>query len=268
MAEAERDFHTLVKAPSPARRHRFVQICCLTATLTHTAATLMCVLAFREGNFVEFSPQRLLQFVPQHLYVWRSCCLLVMASSVSTLLFLLAMRDVLEEKFRSTVGVAVCLAIMACMLDLEGVSRMMVLFADIAQQGQINCTYLGADLVQIGWTIVNQTITQTFLLSAFLYGTAGLCIVRCLTGTRFVPRYLAFAHLPVWLCMVVTSVITFLGFLPAALCLMFAGNLGLSFLAAFTGVSIDSMLSASKADEKREEDHAKLTPTANTGESP
>jgi hypothetical protein len=268
MAEAKPDVEALVKAPSPARRHRFVQTCCLATTLAHTAATLMCVFAFREGNFTEFSPQRLLQFVPQHLWVWRTCCLLVMGSSLSTLLFVLAMRDVLEEKFRSTVGVAVCLAIVACVLDLEGVSRMMVLFADIAMQGQINCTYLGADLVQIGWTIINQSITQTFMLSAFLYGAAGLCIVRCLSGTRFVPRYLAFAHLPVWLCMVVTAVVTFVGHLPAALCLMFAGNLGLSFLAAFTGVSIDSMLSASRADQKRAEDHAQLAPTANTGESP
>ncbi len=268
MAEAASDLSALVKAPSPARRHRFVQICCLMTTLAHTVATLVCVFAFREGNFAEFSPQRLLQFVPQHLYVWRVSCILVMLSSMSTLLFILAMRDVLEEKFRSTVGVAVCLAILACVLDLEGVSRMMVLFADIAMQGQINCTYLGADLVQIGWTIINGAITNTFMLSAFLYGLAGLCIVRCLSATRFVPRFLAFAHLPVWLCMVITAVVTFVGHLPAALCLMFAGNLGLSFLAAFTGVSIDSMLSASKAEEARAEDHAKLIPTANTGESP
>ena len=268
MAEAAPDANALAKAPSPARRHRFVQTCCLVTTLAHTAATLVCVFAFREGNFVEFSPQRLLQFVPMHLWVWRTSCLLVMASSLSTLLFILAMRDILEEKFRSTVGVAVCLALIACMLDLEGVSRMMVLFADIALQGQINCTYLGADLVQIGWTIVNQSITQTFMLSAALYGMAGLCIVRCLSLTRFVPRFLAFAHLPVWLCMVVTAVVTFLGFLPAALCLMFAGNLGLSFLAAFTGVSIDSLLRASRADESRAAQIAVLPPTANTGESP
>jgi len=268
MAEAANDAHALVKAPSPARRHRFVQTCCLVTTLAHTAATLICVFAFREGNFAEFSPQRLLLFVPQHLYLWRISCLFVMLSSMSTLLFVLAMRDVLEEKFRSTVGVAVCLAILACVLDLEGASRMMVLFADISMQGQLGCTYLGADLVQIGWTIINQSLTQTFMLSSFLYGCAGLCIVRCLSVTRFVPRFLAFAHLPVWLCMVVTSVITFVGDLPVAICLMFAGNLGLSFLAAFTGVSIDSMLSASKADQKREEEQARLAPTANTGESP
>ena len=268
MAEATPDVNALAKAPSPARRHRFVQTCCLTATLAHTAATLICVFAFREGNFVEFSPQRLLQFVPQHLYVWRASCLLVMFSSLSTLLFILAMRDILEEKFRSTVGVAVCLAVVACVLDIEGVSRMMVLFADISMQGQLNCTYLGSDLVQIGWTVINQSITQTFMLSAFLYGAAGMCIVRCLSLTRFVPRFLAFAHLPVWLCMIITAVVTFLGYLPAALSLMFAASLGLSFLAAFTGVSIDSMLSASKADQSRAEALAILPPTANTGELP
>jgi len=268
MAEPKPDVSALIKAPSPARRHRFVQTCCLVTTLAHTAATLVCVYTFREGDLFEFSPQRLLQFVPHHLVLWRTSCIFVMFSSLSTLAFVLAMRDVLEEKYRSTVGVAVCLALMACVLDLEGSSRMMVLFADIAMQGQINCTYLGADLVQIGWTIINQSITQTFMLSAFLYGAAGLCIVRCLAGTRFVPRFLAFAHLPVWACMVITSVITFMGYLPAAVCLMFAGNLGLSFLSAFTGVSIDSMLGASGADQLKEEEHTKLAPTANTGESP
>ena len=245
-----------------------MQWCCLVTTIAHTAATLICVFAFREGNFVEFSPQRLMQFVPQHIYVWRIACLTVMASSLSTVFFILAMRDTLEEKFRSTVGVAVCLALLACAMDFEGVSRMMVLFADISLQGQINCTYLGADLTQIGWTLINQSITETFMLAAFLYGLSGLCIVRCLRLTRFVPRSLAFAHLPVWVCMVVTAAVTFIGQLPAALCLMFAGNLGLSFLAAFTGASIDSMLNASNADENRAELAAALPPTANTGESP
>jgi hypothetical protein len=100
--------------------------------------------------------------------------------------------------------------------------------------------------VQIGWTLINQSITETFMVSSFLYGTAGLGICYCLSRTRVLPRSLAWAHLPVWFCMLATAVSTFAGYLPVAMSLMFAGNLGLSFLAAFSGVSIDALLQQKK----------------------
>ena len=46
--------------------------------------------------------------------------------------------------------------------------------------------------------------------------------------------------------MLSTAVSTFAGYLPVAMSLMFAGNLGLSFLAAFSGVSIDAVLQQKK----------------------
>jgi hypothetical protein len=94
--------------------------------------------------------------------------------------------------------------------------------------------------------LINQSITETFMVSSFLYGTAGLGICYCLSRTRVLPRSLAWAHLPVWLCMLSTAVATFAGYLPVAMSLMFAGNLGLSFLAAFSGVSIDAVLQQKK----------------------
>jgi hypothetical protein len=246
MAEFIPDTTALVSAPSPMRRHRFVQITCLFATIAHTVATLICVYAFREGNFTDFTPARLMEFVPRHLILWRFCCLSAILSSISSLVFILAMREVLEEKFRFIIGVAVCLAVLACSQDLAAVSRMMVLFSDIALQGNAICTYTGNELVQIGWTLINQSITETFMVSSFLYGTAGMGICYCLSRTRVLPRSLAWAHLPVWLCMLSTAIATFAGFLPVAMSLMFAGNLGLSFLAAFSGVSIDSVLEQKK----------------------
>ena len=57
----------LASAPSPMRRHRFVQAACLFSAVSHVAATLICVYTFREGNFAYFSPQKLMQFVPEHL---------------------------------------------------------------------------------------------------------------------------------------------------------------------------------------------------------
>jgi hypothetical protein len=45
MAEFIPDTTALVSAPSPMRRHRFVQITCLFATIAHTVATLICVYA-------------------------------------------------------------------------------------------------------------------------------------------------------------------------------------------------------------------------------
>lgn len=241
MAEFIPDTTALASAPSPLRRHRFVQITCLIATVAHTAATLCCVYAFREGNFVDFTPARLMEFVPRHLVLWRLCCFSAILSSISTLVFILAMREVLEEKFRFIIGVAVCLSVVACAQDLEAISRMMVLFSDIALQGSLGA-YTGQELVQIGWTLINQSITETFLISSMLYGLAGLAITHCLSKTRVLPRSLTFAHLPVWLCMLATAVTTFNGMVPVAMSLMFAANLGFSFLAAYSGVSIDSVL--------------------------
>lgn len=248
MAEFSADTSALVLAPSPMRRHRFVQITCLIATIANTAATLACVYTFREGNFTDFSPAKLMQFVPQHLLLWRTCCLLTAFSSVSRLIFILAMREVLEEKFRFIIGVAVCLSVLACSQDLEAISRMMVLFADMSLQGALNCAFTGPELVQIGWTLINSSITQTFMVASILYGSAGLLISHCLSKTRVLPRSLALAHLPVWLCTSACALATFFGYLPAAMCLMFAGNLGLSFLSAFTGVSIDSLLERKRDD--------------------
>lgn len=249
MPEFRADANNLAAAPSPMRRHRFVQITCLFSTIAHTLATLMCVYTFREGGFVHFSPTKLMQFVPEHLHLWRFSCLCVCVSSVSTLIFILAMREVLEEKFRFRVGVAVCLSVVACAQDLEAVTRMMVLFADISLQGVISCTYLTQDLVQLGWLLINQSITQTFMVASFLYGFAGLCIVRCLLSTRVLPRSLAYAHLPVWATMVASAITTFLGYLPISVVLIFAGNLGLSVLSAFSGVAIDAVLEVNKKKE-------------------
>lgn len=256
MPEARGEFQAktsaLALAPSPLRRHRFVQITCLVATVAHTAATLACVYTFREGNFADFSPAKLMQFVPQHLILWRVCCLLTAFSSISKLVFILAMREVLEEKFRFVVGVAVCISVVACSQDLEAIGRMMVLFADISLQGALNCAFTGPELVQIGWTLINNSITQTFMFACMLYGAAGLLITLCLTKTRVLPPSLAWAHLPVWLCIVLTGLATFFGYLPMAMCLMFAGSLGLSFLSAFTGMSIDSLLGAKNPGAKTE----------------
>lgn len=262
MADFQGDTSALALAPSPMRRHRFVQITCLIATIAHTAATLACVYTFRDGNFTEFSPAKLMQYVPQHLLLWRSCCLLTAFASISKLIFILAMREVLEEKFRFVVGVAVCLSVVACSQDLEAIGRMMVLFADISLQGALNCAFTGPELVQIGWTLINNSITQTFMFASILYGSAGLLICYCLNRTRVLPRSLAVAHLPVWLCTLLTGIATFFGYLPAAMCMMFAGSLGLSFLSAFTGVSIDSLLARKKepapSDDKSASDNSAI----------
>ncbi|MBK9618554.1 MAG: hypothetical protein IPO31_05110 [Candidatus Obscuribacter sp.] len=237
MPEFKTDTSALSSAPSPMRRHRFVQATCLFSAIAHTAATLICVYAFREGNFAQFSPAKLMQFVPEHMFLWRTSCLLVLLSSISTLVFILAMREVLEEKYRYLVGIAVCLSIVACGQDVEAIGRMMVLFGDIALQG-----YIRQDSVQLGWLLINQSLTETFMMANLLYGMAGLCIALCLTKTRVLPRTLAIAHLPVWSIMLLASVSTFLGYLPVSIVLVFTSNLALSVLSAFSGVAIDAML--------------------------
>lgn len=242
MAADFRPVSALASAPSPMRRHRFVQITCLFSTFAHTAATLICVYTFREGGFVHFSPAKLMQFVPEHLFLWRSCCLLVMLSSFSTLIFILAMREVLEEKYRFIVGVAVCLSMIACCQDFSAISRMMVLFADISLQGMINPSYMRQEIVLMGWPLINQSITETFLLASFLYGMGGLCIALCLNKTNILPRNLAYAHLPVWSMMIISSILTFLGYLPVAIIFVFTANLAISVLSAFSGVAIDAVL--------------------------
>lgn len=234
----------LSSAPSPMRRHRFVQAACLFSAVAHVAATLICVYTFKEGNLLQFSPVKLMQFVPEHIWLWRSSCLLVMLSSVSTLVFILAMREVLEEKYRFLVGIAVCFSLIACSQDLSAIARMMVLFSDVCLQGVLSGSLANvrADYAQSGWFILNESITQSFLLASFLYGMGGLCIALCLTRTKILETRLAFAHLPVWLVMIASSVTTFFGLLPASVVLLFLANLGISLISAFSGVATDAVL--------------------------
>lgn len=254
----------LASAPSPMRRHRFVQAACLFSAVSHVAATLICVYTFREGNFAYFSPQKLMQFVPEHLLLWRSSCLLVMLSSISTLVFILAMREVLEEKYRFLVGVAVLFAVVACGQDLSGISRMMVLFADISLQGALNAISVPQNLVQFAWSILNQSITESFMLASFLYGMGGLCISLCLTRTRILETRLAFAHLPVWMLMIACSVTTFLGYLPVSVVLSFIANLGISIISAISGVATDAVLKSPLARDA-DDIHKSLDEMENSG---
>lgn len=210
---------------TPARSSfRIVQWITLFAAVAHTLATLFCIYAFREGQLHEMSMVKLLAFSVDHSWLWRACCISVSVAAVSFLAFVLAVRELLESRFRYWLGTACCLAIIAVANDLPAHSSMMVLLSDLARQYFANFA-LREFILQDAWSVLNQAITQTFLVSNSLYSAAGILLTVCMVLTRNIPRWLGWVGVPVWFATTLTSLFAFTGNIPSAMITMFASSI-------------------------------------------
>ncbi len=210
----------------------------LFAAVAHTIATLSCIYAFREGQLHELSMVRLLTFSVDHSWLWRICCISVSVAAVSFLAFVLAVRELLEMRFRFWVGTACCLAIIGVSNDLPAHSSMMVLLSDLARQYFANFT-LREFILQDAWAALNQAITQTFLVSNSLYSVTGIILTVCMTLTRNIPRWLGWAGVPVWCATTLTSLFAFTGNIPNAMITMFVSSILFVIWAVVVGVVME-----------------------------
>lgn len=217
---------------------RIVQWVSLFAAVAHTIATLSCIYAFREGQLHELSMVRLLSFSVDHSWLWRICCVSVSVAAVSFLAFVLAMREVLEMRFRYWVGTACCLAIIGVSNDLPAHSSMMVLLSDLARQYFANFA-MREFILQDAWAALNQAITQTFLVSNSLYSASGIILTVCMLMTNLIPRWLGWVGVPVWIATTLTSLFAFTGNIPQSMIAMFASSIFFVVWAVVIGVVME-----------------------------
>lgn len=195
---------------------------CLVTALAHTVAVLLGVFAIRDGNLGDLSPLRLLQFIPQHVILWRSAWLAAAVASVSFAVFAVACCQLVDRRFRAATAVALIFVTVALTNDLNGQFSMMVLFSDLAYQMRGHGSFLQHETAQLAWSTMNQALTQSVLIANTLDALAGLIIGVCATLTRSFPKWIALVGLPIWLVMLSVSVLSFLGALKSALVLLLA----------------------------------------------
>lgn len=225
-----------VDSPKRVVRRRVAWICLLTA-LAHVIATLLSVYAIREGNLGDFSPLRLMQFVPQHVILWRCAWLCAALASLSFVLFALAICHLIDRRLRPALAFALILVTVAVSNDLSGQLSMLVLFSDLAYQFRAHGSFLQHETAQLAWTTMSQALTESVLVANTLYSIAGLVIVVCALLTRSFPRWLAWAGLPVWVATLSVSVLSFLGALKWALVLLLASTVAFAIWAMVMGLS-------------------------------
>jgi len=206
--------------------YRGVSWVCLIVALTHVLATLLAVYVIREGNLGDFSPLKIMHFIPLHALIWRCAWLAAAASSLSYLVLVVCICALLDRKLRRALTVAILFTTVALANDLSGQFSMMVLFSDLAQQLHGHGTFLQHETVQLAWATMNQALSQTMLIANTLYSAAGMLVVVCALLTRSFPAWLAWLGLPVWMARLNVSILVFVGALKWALVLLVASTVG------------------------------------------
>ncbi|HEY9868460.1 MAG TPA: hypothetical protein V6D08_04790 [Candidatus Obscuribacterales bacterium] len=195
---------------------------CLATALAHTVAVLLGVFAIRDGNLGDLSPLRLMQFIPQHIILWRSVWLASAVASLSFAVFAVAYCQLVDRRYRAATAVALIFVTVALTNDLNGQFSMMVLFSDLAYQMRGHGSFLQHETAQLAWSTMNQALTQCVLIANTLYGFAGFIISLSAMATRSFPKWIALVGLPIWFVMLSVSVLSFLGALKSALVLLLA----------------------------------------------
>jgi len=218
--------------------YRGVSWVCLFTALAHVCATLLSVYAIREGNLGDFSPLKLMHFIPQHVILWRCAWLAAATSSLSFLVLVVCVCTLLDRKLRPALTLAVLFATAALTNDLSGQFSMMILFSDLAQQLHGHGTFLQHETVQLAWSTMNQALSQSMLIANTLYSVAGVLVVVCALMTRSFPSWLAWLGLPVWIARLNVSILVFVGALKWALVLMVASTAGFVVWTTVMGLAL------------------------------
>ncbi len=199
---------------------------CLGTALAHVAATLLSVYAIREGNLGDFSPLKIMHFIPHHIILWRCAWIAAALASLSFIVFVVAVCSLLDRRLRPALTVAIVLTTAALTNDLNGQFSMMVLFSDLAQQMRGHGSFLQHETVQLAWSTMNQALTQSVLIANTLYSISGMLVVVCAMMTRGFPKWLAWFGLPIWVATLWVTVFVFVGALKWALVLLLASTVG------------------------------------------
>lgn len=205
-----------------ARIYRHFSYACFFMAAVHIIAAVLAVVAVREGELGEISPGKLLRFIPEHLILWRTSCLFIALSSISFVIFVVLIREILDRRVAHLATLAIVFAAIAASNDLNGLFNMMVLFADLAQQFRSHGHFLVHETMQLAWAIMDQSLTQCLLIGNSVYAASGVLVVAAGFSSDGFPKWLAWTGLTIWLVAIGISILSFLGMLQWVLVLTLA----------------------------------------------
>lgn len=191
----------------------------------HLLAAIICVYIVREASLLEWSPLKLLRFIPEHMPVWRLACLAMAVASLSFVTFVVCARDVLDQRVSTLATLALVFVTIAAANDLNGLSSMLVLYSDLASQLQSSHTFMVHQTFQLSWATLDLSLAQCLLIGNTLYSFAGILIAVSGLGTSSFPKWLAWTGLPIWIATLCVSVLSFLGMLKWVLIVTMAAAL-------------------------------------------
>jgi len=214
---------------------------CLVTALVHTAAELLAVYMVREGNLGDFSPVKLLRFVPEHALIWRLTFLFTTLASSTLVIFLVALSQLIDRRFRVLTVSALALAILGAANDLNAQCSMLVFFADLAYSFRAHGSFLLHETMQLAWATMNHSLSQGVLIGNTLYSIAGTILAVCALRTRGFPRWVAWLALPIWFVSFNITLLVFFGILQWALVLRFAATIAFVCWVVILGLAVRSL---------------------------
>lgn len=231
--------HAIQETDDRRNSFRYVQGLCLFSAVVHVLAALVAIYTWRVGDLGEFSPVKLMRFVPDNVMLWRTSCLLTSASAISFVIVLAAIRETLPRRFRFASLIALILAIIGAANDLQSHFSMMVLFSDLASQMQLS--FSKQDLMQLAWMVINQSLSQTFLIANILYCISGVIVSVAMVLTPEYPPWASWLGVPVFALGLATSVLAFAGSLNLAICFMFGTTIMYVAWVVVLGAAVDPL---------------------------
>ncbi|HEY9783812.1 MAG TPA: hypothetical protein V6D17_00325, partial [Candidatus Obscuribacterales bacterium] len=158
---------------------------------------------------------------------WRVACFLSSVATVSKVLVFLVLADIVARRVRLLARIAVVLALIACVCDVQANVSMMVAFSDLSMQIRSGGAYAKQDLVQLCWIVINQALGQTLLIANLLYAVAGTLYSTALFLSRTFPRWLFWLGLAEWTLAASVTLTAFLGLLTTSFFLAVASVVGI-----------------------------------------
>ncbi len=232
--------HEIQRLVDPAEqiRYRHLQWMAIGSSVSHIVAVFLAIYALRQGDLHGLSLVHLVDYVPKHTLVWQSTCLAIGASSLSYLFLLLGIRQVISIANQLWITMAVLVTVIGVTLDLQTFGTLAITFSDISTQLIPSSNYKQLLLMEC-WRIVNQSLTQSVIISNSLYAGSGLMVAASIITGVGMPKWLGWISIPVWLAGLAAAILTLTGQLTLAMVLMFAMTIAFIIWAIAVAVAID-----------------------------
>jgi len=224
-----------------SRAYRLASWACLFTATATSIAILTTLFLVRTGALGDFSPIRLLHFIPANIAIWRASLLSGSLSMLSFLTFIVAMQMVVDRRLRPFINLAIALSVIATGAALNAQFSMLVLFSDLALQLSRHAGFAYADITHMAWATMNQCVMQSMLIANSLQALVELLLVGCIFFSRNLPSWLAWSALPIALATVNASIFTFLGALQWTMVLTFAALIALVLWTTTLGLMLRLM---------------------------